>query len=191
MPAPSRAGRGPRITTRIADLPAWAGTRSRVGPRPSPVASGGVRLGRRLQLRRSADTGRARAEPIGCNMSMRRTVLYAVGGFRHEVGRVGSTPSAVRRPNSASASGPPGLDATAVRPRDAGRAPCVSDDRATSAVLPLAVLPRGLSKGCLRSDRAGDALSSERTYTARVLPRAVVTRDASRRGTAGWPGPVP
>ncbi len=30
--------------------------------------------------------------PIGCNMSLRRSVLDTVGGFRSEVGRVGATP---------------------------------------------------------------------------------------------------
>ncbi|MBV6757276.1 MULTISPECIES: glycosyltransferase family 2 protein [Rhodococcus] len=119
---------------------------------------------------------------IGCNMSLRRTVFDAVDGFSDGIGRVGKTPV--------------GCEETELCIRIRTHQPTarllfdpamkvvhrVSDDRTTFRYFLSRCFHEGVSKA-LVSDLvgAGDALSSERAYTARVLPRAVVTGITSPR----------
>lgn len=120
---------------------------------------------------------------IGCNMSVRREVFEMVGGFSSTIGRVGTTPA--------------GCEETELCIRIRNHQPTarllfdpamrvahrVSDDRTTFRYFLSRCYHEGLSKA-LVSDMvgAGDALSSERSYTMRVLPRAVLSGVLSPRG---------
>jgi glycosyltransferase involved in cell wall biosynthesis len=119
---------------------------------------------------------------IGCNMSLRRTVFDAVDGFSDGIGRVGKTPV--------------GCEETELCIRIRAHQPSarllfdpamrvahrVCDDRTTFRYFLSRCFHEGVSKALVADlVGAGDALSSERAYTARVLPRAVVTGIASPR----------
>jgi GT2 family glycosyltransferase len=131
---------------------------------------------------------------IGCNMSFRREVFDAVGGFRSEVGRIGAIPlgceetelcirAGQRWPERILLYDPAALVRHRVPPRRAAwpyfRARCYAE---------------GLSKATVaRLVGAGDGLSNERTYALRTLPQgaarglrdALWRRDASGLGRAG------
>lgn len=113
--------------------------------------------------------------PLGCNMSIRRSVLGAVGGFRAEVGRVGSTPVGGEETEMCirirSSQGPNEvLFDPEMRVRH-----FVSADRATLRYFTRRCHHEGLSKAIVKELAAvPGALDSERTYTLRVLPRAVL-----------------
>lgn len=111
---------------------------------------------------------------LGCNMSMRREVVASLGGFDPSVGRIGKTPT--------------GCDETELCIRIRRRRPqaqllldplvrvrhTVSPDRTRFRYFARRCYHEGLSKAVVsRLVGAGDALSSERTYVAKVLPRAV------------------
>lgn len=113
--------------------------------------------------------------PIGCNMSLRRSVFERVGGFRSEVGRVGATPV--------------GCEETElfirIRTDDAANQVLfdpdirvehhVSQDRTTLRYFVRRCYHEGLSKAVVTElAGAADGLSSERSYVSRVLPWAVV-----------------
>lgn len=118
--------------------------------------------------------------PIGCNMSLRRSVLDVVGGFRSEVGRVGSTPD--------------GCEETELCLRVRANQTCnqilfdpemrvrhrVSSERATLRYFLRRCHHEGLSKAVVTElANASDALSSERAYVLDVLPRAVLREGLS------------
>ncbi|WP_396926552.1 glycosyltransferase family 2 protein [Mycolicibacterium sp.] len=123
--------------------------------------------------------------PIGCNMSLRRSVLDEVGGFRSEVGRVGATPVGCEetelfiRVAAAEAANQVLFD-PGIRVDHH-----VSDDRTTLRYFVRRCYHEGLSKAVV-TDMAGAAagLSSERSYVRRVLPMAVV-RELRTMTTAG------
>jgi len=112
--------------------------------------------------------------PIGCNMSLRLSVVDRVGGFRSEVGRVGATPvgceetelfirvRADRRSNQV-------LFDPEIRVKHH-----VSEDRTTLRYFVRRCYHEGLSKAVV-TELAGtaDGLSAERSYVRRVLPAAV------------------
>jgi glycosyltransferase involved in cell wall biosynthesis len=113
--------------------------------------------------------------PIGCNMSLRHSVLDVVGGFRSEVGRMGSIPA--------------GCEETELCLRVQANQTCnqilfdpqmrvrhrVTGERTTLRYFLQRCYHEGLSKAVVTElANASDALSSERTYVADVLPRAVV-----------------
>ncbi|MGW3990979.1 glycosyltransferase family 2 protein [Streptomyces sp. NPDC004830] len=118
---------------------------------------------------------------IGANMSFRRDELLAAGGFRTDLGRVGTRPLGceetelclrvtARRPQAVLLHDP----SAAVRHR-------VPAARATWSYFRSRCYAEGLSKALVARYGAGSAaLSSERAYLARTLPRAV--RDALRPG---------
>lgn len=123
--------------------------------------------------------------PLGCNMSMRRSVLEKVGGFRSEVGRIGSTPF--------------GCEETELCLRIRANRTCnqilfdpemrvrhhVSPERATLRYFVRRCHHEGMSKAVVTElADTPDALSSERVYVFRVLPRAVL-REALSMSTAG------
>jgi len=111
---------------------------------------------------------------IGANMSLRRTVLEAVGGFRTDVGRIGTRPLGCeetelcirarhRLPGRELIYEPRARVRHRVPPERAGwsyfRARCWSE---------------GLSKALVaRSVGRADGLASERRYVTTVLPQAV------------------
>ncbi|AKK26606.1 glycosyltransferase family 2 protein [Mycobacterium sp. EPa45] len=112
--------------------------------------------------------------PIGCNMSLRRSVLDEVGGFRSEVGRVGATPVGCEetelfiRVRAAQAANQVLFDP------DIRVEHYVSEDRTTLRYFVRRCYHEGLSKAVV-TEMAGTAagLSSERSYVSRVLPMAV------------------
>jgi GT2 family glycosyltransferase len=124
---------------------------------------------------RGLPTGRAAVRNlIGANMSLRRDVLRAVDGFRSDVGRVGTRPVGceetelcirARRavPGSRLVYEPRARVLHRVTPERAGpayfRARCWSEGRSKAVVA--------------RHAGSGEALSTERRYVTRVLPRGV------------------
>ena len=129
--------------------------------------------------------------PLGCNMSLRRSVFAEIGGFSAEVGRVGSHPVGgeetelcirlgSRWPHSRILFDP------AVKVRHH-----VSDDRTTLKYFIRRCYHEGMSKGIV-SELADtrQALGTERSYAASTLPRGVLrewtsmSRDGFARGAA-------
>lgn len=118
--------------------------------------------------------------PLGCNMSLRRSVFGEIGGFRSEVGRVGALPVGGeetelflrlrnRYPHSRVLLDP----AASVRHY-------VSSDRATLRYFVRRCYYEGLSKAVVtRLASTTKALDSERAYSTKVLPRAVVRETLS------------
>ena len=113
--------------------------------------------------------------PIGCNMSLRRSVVDKVGGFRSEVGRVGTTPVGCEetelfiRVRADQASNQVLFDP------DIRVEHHVSEDRTTLRYFVRRCYHEGVSKAVV-TELAGtaDGLSSERSYVSRVLPMAIV-----------------
>jgi glycosyltransferase involved in cell wall biosynthesis len=113
--------------------------------------------------------------PIGCNMSLRRSVVDKVGGFRSEVGRVGTTPVGCEetelfiRIRADQASNQVLFDP------DIRVEHHVSKDRTTLRYFVRRCYHEGVSKAVV-TELAGtaDGLSSERSYVSRVLPMAIV-----------------
>jgi glycosyltransferase involved in cell wall biosynthesis len=118
--------------------------------------------------------------PLGCNMSIRRSVIDAVGGFRSEVGRVGSTPVGGEETEMCirirSNRGPHQvLFDPQMRVRH-----YVSSDRATLRYFVRRCHHEGLSKAVVSELAAvPGALDAERVYTLRVLPLAVLREISS------------
>jgi GT2 family glycosyltransferase len=126
---------------------------------------------RGLPVRRSAVRN-----PIGCNMSFRRSVFELVGGFRSEVGRVGRTPVGCEETElciraAARAGGSFVYEPAAiVRHR-------VPSSRARWTYFRSRCFAEGRSKAVVRRlAGSGSALGSERRYVLTTLPLGV--RDA-------------
>jgi GT2 family glycosyltransferase/uncharacterized membrane protein len=113
---------------------------------------------------------------IGANMSFRRDVFERVGGFNPTIGRVGKDAA--------------GCEETEFSVRAVSVVPGASIVLEPSAVVHHVVTPQRLTRSyfrrrCLAEGRSKaivsqlvgqqQALSSERTYASRVLPRAVLT----------------
>ncbi|HEX4187713.1 MAG TPA: glycosyltransferase family 2 protein [Solirubrobacteraceae bacterium] len=126
--------------------------------------------------------------PIGANMSFRRDVLEGAGGFTDGIGRIGHRPL--------------GCEETelSIRARQAHRRGAimhvpaarvrhtVSPDRLGWRYFRARCFAEGLSKARVSAEVGADgALSSERTYTLRVLPRGVLRglRDAATGKPSG------
>lgn len=111
---------------------------------------------------------------LGCNMSLRRAQALAVGGFAEELGRVGPTPSGCEETELCIRIGQSVPGARMVFEPAACVEHEVSADRLTWRYLRGRGYAEGLSKavvsGLVGTD---DALSEERSYVTRVLPRAV------------------
>jgi glycosyltransferase involved in cell wall biosynthesis len=127
---------------------------------------------------------------MGCTMALRRDPLVAIGGFNTDTGRVGAHPL--------------GAEETEVcirlRVEDPQRRVIyepaslarhvVSADRTTMRYLRRRSFFEGVSKAALsKSLGAGEALSTERGYTVRVLPGAAL-RELKRLNFAGALGIV-
>jgi len=120
---------------------------------------------------------------IGANMSLRREVLEAVGGFTDGIGRVRALPVGCEETE---------LCIRARRWRPSGEflfepaahvAHTVPDERASWPYFRRRCFAEGVSKALVAaSTGAGDALSTERSYVARALPAAIArnVRDAFR-----------
>ena len=113
--------------------------------------------------------------PIGCSMSLRRQAAVDAGGFRTEVGRVGTIPAgceetdlAIRLRRLAPASQVVYVPESTVRHH-------VPATRARWAYFRSRCYEEGRSKAILsKLEGAAAALSSERSYTLKVLSAGVV-----------------
>jgi len=132
---------------------------------------------------------------IGANMSVRRSVLEAIGGFREELGRTRSGAGAAEETDlciRGSARFPGGrwmyLPSAAV-------SHSVSAQRATWAYFRRRCYHEGLAKAALVAGAGAAAgLESERSYVLRVLPfgvlRALAARARGERGGAERAGAI-
>lgn len=155
--------------------PVWPGERPRWMPEEFDWVVG---CSYRGQPRRLASV----RNPLGCNMSIRRSVLTEVGEFRSEVGRVGTVPVGgeetelflrlrTLRPASRVLLDP------AARVRH-----YVTVDRAMPRYFVRRCYHEGLSKAVVTRLADGvRSLDSERAYSTRVLPRALVRELVSAR----------
>jgi GT2 family glycosyltransferase len=124
---------------------------------------------------------------IGCNMAFRRADLVAVGGFAEGLGRVGTLPAGCEETDVCIRLGSAQPGATVWYVPHA-----VVDHRVPATRLCWSYFWRrcfaeGASKAAVsRRNGGGRALSSERVYVVRVLPRAVARalRDGEARKAA-------
>ncbi len=130
---------------------------------------------------------------LGANMSIRREVFDAVGGFRHGIGRIGKRPVGCEETELCIRARQRNANAVFLfepRARVRHRVPA---ERASWSYFRSRCYAEGLSKARV-SRYAGprDGLASERTYASRTLPRgvaagladAVLRRDLSGVGRA-------
>jgi GT2 family glycosyltransferase len=118
---------------------------------------------------------------IGCSMLFRRERLLAVGGFNLNTGRIGSIPLGGEETE------------LCIKLRQADPSARilfqplsivnhrVSADRTTWRYLSRRSFFEGVSKSALSRDLGSDALSSERSYTTRVLPIGAIRQLAGGR----------
>ena len=123
--------------------------------------------------------------PLGCNMSLRRSIFEEVGGFRSEVGRVGTTPVGGEetelciRARAADASRQILYDPEAVVEH------YVSADRTEFRYFVRRCYHEGLSKAIVTDLATASApLSTEGAYVRKTLPTAVL-REVSTFTLAG------
>ena len=126
---------------------------------------------------------------IGANMSVRRSVFAAIGGFRTEIGRTGKTPLGCEETEFCIRLHQR-LPAAVLRHEPRVRIEHVVPSwRTTRAYFVRRCWAEGLSKALVsRLVGAGDGLASEWTYTLRTLPRGVLRglRDGLRGDLAGF-----
>lgn len=115
---------------------------------------------------------------MGCNMSFRREVFDRVGGFAEDIGRIGRNPLGCEETELCiRARQAYGRDGRPIRIVFEPRAEVdhrVSDDRTGWAYLRRRSWSEGLSKAAVsKLVGSDDALSTERSYVAKILPAAV------------------
>jgi GT2 family glycosyltransferase len=149
-------------------LPIWDSSRPRWMPDEFDWVVG-------CSYRGLPETAVAIRNPIGASMSLRRQAALDVGGFRTEVGRVGTIPAGCeetdisirltrRQPGSRIMYAP----ASTVRHH-------VTTNRARWGYFRSRCFHEGRSKAILsRLEGSTEPLSSERSYTIRVLPAGVL-----------------
>lgn len=116
---------------------------------------------------------------MGCNMSVRRSVFADVGGFAEDLGRIGRNPLGCEETElcirARQVHRRAGREARIVFEPAAAVDHRVGPDRLTWSYLRRRSWSEGLSKAAVsRLVGSDDALSTERAYVARVLPRAVI-----------------
>jgi GT2 family glycosyltransferase len=136
-----------------------------------------------------------RREPIrnmiGANMSLRRSVFDAVGGFRDGIGRIGKRPLGCEETELCIRVRQQLPDATILFEPSASVVHRVTGERASWRYFGSRCYAEGLSKAAIASTVGrSDSLSSERAHVMRTLPRGVIRglADALRRGDAGGLG---
>lgn len=125
--------------------------------------------------------------PIGCNMSLRRSAVESAGGFKSEVGRVGSVPVGGEETELCIRVRAGHHSAQILFDPDMRVHHHVSSDRTTIRYFVRRCYHEGLSKAVVMDLVEGaDQLSSERAYVTQVLPRAVLREvgSTSREGLA-------
>lgn len=156
--------------------PVWPGERPAWMPAEFDWVVGCSYLGQPTQLAPVRN-------PIGCNMSMRRSVMNVVGGFRSEVGRVGTTPVGGEETELCIrilASAPENLVLYDPEMRVQHH---VSLDRTTLRYFVRRCYHEGMSKAIVTElADAAQTLSTESAYVRNVLPRGVLRGAASLTG---------
>jgi GT2 family glycosyltransferase len=125
---------------------------------------------------------------MGCNMSFRREVFGRIGGFAEDIGRIGKNPLGCEETElcirARQAYRRAGHDVRIVFEPAAAVDHHVSSDRLRWRYLRRRSWSEGLSKAAVsKLVGSDDALSTERSYVARILPAAV--RREVRRGRSG------
>lgn len=124
--------------------------------------------------------------PLGCNMSIRRSVFDDVGGFRSEVGRVGSHPIGGEETELCIRIAANDPSARIMFDPEARVQHHVSSDRVTRRYFRRRCYHEGMSKAVVAdlaaAASAAKPLTSERDYTAKVLPRGVLRESTSMTG---------
>jgi glucosyl-dolichyl phosphate glucuronosyltransferase len=137
------------------------------------------------------ETAAAVRNLIGCNMSFRRDVFDAIGGFRSGIGRVGTRPVGCEETEFCIRAGQCWPERTFLyepRARVSHRVPPL---RGCWAYFRARCYAEGLSKALVAQlVGAQDGLASERNYTRRTLPQGVLRNalTALRYGEAGAAG---
>ncbi|HWG25848.1 glycosyltransferase [Actinospica sp.] len=129
---------------------------------------------------------------LGANMSFRRAVLDEIGGFRTDLGRVGTRPLGCEETElciRATQRHPDGVllydPAASVRHH-------VPEKRATWSYFRARCYAEGLSKAAMtRRTGAGRALSSERAYLSSTIPHAVFDALPGTRAGGQSPATIP
>lgn len=120
------------------------------------------------------DAGAEIRNPIGANMSFRRSDLEAVGGFRQGLGRVGTTPLGCEETEAAIRMRARVPDGRIVLVPDAQVEHFVPASRGTWSYFARRCIAEGRSKAQVTDAvGAGEGLSSERRYVLVALPAAV------------------
>ncbi|WP_234788837.1 glycosyltransferase family 2 protein [Mycolicibacterium iranicum] len=118
--------------------------------------------------------------PLGCNMSVRRSVFGAVGGFRSEVGRIGSHPVGGEETELCIRIAANDPSARILLDPEARVRHRVSGDRVTLRYMRRRCYHEGVSKAVVTElAQNPGALSAERAYVTRVLPRGMVRESLS------------
>ena len=112
--------------------------------------------------------------PIGANMAIRRTVFDAVGGFRSEIGRVGTLPVGCEETELCIRARQHWPQGSFMYQPQAGVFHRVPDKRTQWNYFSSRCYAEGLSKAAVTQFVGSkDSLSSERSYTTRILPQGV------------------
>lgn len=112
---------------------------------------------------------------IGCNMSFRRKVFEAIGGFRSGIGRIGTRPVGDEETEFCIRAGQRWAQGIVLYEPRAQVHHQVPAQRANWSYFGSRCYAEGLSKALISQlVGARDGLASERTYTFRTLPQGVV-----------------
>jgi GT2 family glycosyltransferase len=123
---------------------------------------------------------------IGANMSFRRSVLVDAGGFRPELGRIGSQPLGCEETELCIRAAERAKGSVLLYQPDARVVHTVSGQRATWSYFRARCFAEGLSKATVSRLVDGQGtLGTERSYLLTTIPRGVVTSFA--QGLRGQP----
>ena len=111
--------------------------------------------------------------PLGCNMAFRRTVFEVSGGFNEKLGRIGTLPFGCEETEFSVRALRLRPDASIVMVRGATVSHRVTTDRKRVRYLFERCFYEGVGKALLTRLTDNRALSAERSYAARTIPRAV------------------
>lgn len=124
---------------------------------------------------------------IGANMSFRRALLDQLGGFRHDLGRVGSRPLGGEETELCIRAGRLRRDGRMVHAATAVVHHHVTPKRTTWAYFRARCYSEGLSKAAVREFAGSDAaLASERGYLASTIPAALLRPLRTGADRARW-----
>lgn len=113
--------------------------------------------------------------PIGCNMAFRREILVELGGFSSRIGRIGRRPLGCEETELCIRARQRWRNGFFLYTPTARVVHAVPPHRVALHYFIARCLAEGLSKAVVATELgAGDALSSERSYVLRTLPRGVV-----------------